>query len=106
MHYDTANAKFKPFLEDCFGTGEIILTIQHIDSSIAINHLVIPLPLFQRVLRRYRWRHQVIIEFADSLPVSIMESCHSDRAKLELIQFVTVTSQTLIKKDLQTMAWC
>ena len=83
---------------------EIILTIQHIVSTTAMNHSVVPSPMFQRVLWKYRWRHQVIIQFADSLPVSIMESCHSDGIKLELIQFVTVTIRTLIKKDLQTMA--
>lgn len=83
---------------------EIILTIQHIVSSAAMNHSVISLPVFQRVLWKYTWRHQVIIQFADSLPVSIMESCHSEGAKLELIQFVTVTIRTLIKKDSQTVA--
>lgn len=41
-----------------------------------------------------------MIEFPDSLPVSIMESCHSEGAKLELIQFVTMTIWTLIKKGL------
>lgn len=83
---------------------EIILTIQHIVSCTAMNHSVIPLPMFQRVLWKYTWRHQVIIQFADSLPVSIMKSCHSEGAKLELIQFVTVTIRTLIKKDSQIMA--
>ena len=82
---------------------EIVL-IQHIVSSTAMTHSVVPLPMFQRVLWKYTWRHQVIIQFADSLPVSIMESCHSEGAKLELIQFVTVTIWTLIKKDSQTMA--
>lgn len=37
--------------------------------------------------------------------MDIIESCHSEGAKLELIQFVTVTIRTLIKKDLQTMAF-
>lgn len=44
-----------------------------------------------------------------SLPVGVMESCHSEGAKLELIQFVTVTIRTLIKKDsplLMCIVWC
>lgn len=57
--------------------GEIII-IQNIISSTAMNHSAITLPVFQRVLWKYTWRHQVIIQFADSLPMRIMESCHSE----------------------------
>lgn len=68
--------------------------------SIAINHSVILLPMFQRVLQKCTQRHQVLMRFADCLTVSIMESCHSEGAKLELIQFVSLTIQTLIIKGL------
>lgn len=40
------------------------------------------------------------MRFAQSLTVSIMESCQSEGAKLELIQFVSLTIQTLIIKGL------
>lgn len=36
--------------------------------------------------------------------MNIIESCHSGGAKLELIQFVTVSIWTLIKKDSLMMA--
>lgn len=82
---------------------EIIL-IQDIVSFAKMNRSVVPLPVFKRVLWKHTWRYQVIIQFTESLPVSIIESCHSEGAKLELIQFVTLTFRTLIKKDLLTMA--
>lgn len=75
-----------------------MVIIQHIASAISMNHLVTVIPTFQRVHSKHTWRHQVIIQYSDILPVNIIESCHSEGAKLELIQFVTVTIQTLIKK--------
>ncbi len=60
---------------------------------------------FRGCFRKHTWWHEVIIKFPGSQHVSIMESCHSGWAKLELIQFISVTIRTLIKKGWQRMVF-